>query len=202
MADDSEAWVVGEVNAKLGLTTRLDIQLIVAAYASVKETAGADRVSGGPTAVTLRAKFNLWGNELETGGTACAVMPFVRIPTGSTVSSDHVEAGLIATTLWSVRERLSVAGMVEAGALHVDDAYRAVVGHTLVAGIDLPGPLGTYLEYIGSVGLYRQTDYEATFSTGAITAIGYDTSLDVGLRLGITNNVPDYRLFGGFSVRI
>jgi len=79
---DVDAFSVAPMNLKVGLTNRIDFQLLLETYNWVRTE---DRIDGDVTHsrgfgdVTLRLKTNLWGN--DGGGSAFAVMPFVKLPT-------------------------------------------------------------------------------------------------------------------------
>ena len=50
-------------------------------------------IAEGFSDVTLRLKWNLWGN--DEGSTAFAIFPYVKIPSGTDVSNDKWEGGVI-----------------------------------------------------------------------------------------------------------
>src|SRR5688572_26356852 len=65
----SESWSFLNTNFKLGLTNNIDLQIVAPIYTHVR------RGPEGFGDLTLRMKWNLWGN--DGGPTALALMPFV-----------------------------------------------------------------------------------------------------------------------------
>ncbi len=116
--------------------------------------------------VTARLKINIWGN--DGGETAFGIMPFIKIPTHTTLSNNQVEGGLILSHGWDVAETWGLGFMLEVGSVY-DDAtgdYETEWVHTAVLGVDLLSRLGAYFEYIGTATTASGHPYQAVFSTG------------------------------------
>ena len=74
-----ESWSWAEANIKYGLNECMDLQLVLAPYVRESVDGGGVRsVAEGFGDMTLRLKWNLWGN--AEGSTAFAVFPYVKIP--------------------------------------------------------------------------------------------------------------------------
>ena len=91
--------------------------------------------------VTVRMKWNLWGN--DGGDTAFALFPFVKIPTGAGLGSDSWEGGLILPFGTTLDNGLSLGLMaeidvVEDGGGNHDFEFL----HSAVIGFDLTEELG------------------------------------------------------------
>jgi hypothetical protein len=78
-------------NLKLGLTEKLDIQFVVATFVSKKtKEINSDKIihkASGFDDITLRLKYNIWGN--EGGKTALGALPYVSFPTSTIDDNDH-----------------------------------------------------------------------------------------------------------------
>lgn len=102
--------------------------------------------------MTVRFKMNFGGNDPMFGeDTAFGIMPFVKIPTGTALSNNHTEGGLILMYGWDFTEGWDLGFMLE-----------------LDAG-------------------YHETDD--------------DTSLDIGIRVGLNRAAEDFGAFSGFTWR-
>lgn len=193
-----EAWAVGETNIKFGLTTSTDIQFVIVPYANEREETpeGIDRDEGLGD-IEVRLKWNLWGN--DKGDTALALLPFVKIPTGTEVSNDQWEGGLIVPFAWDICERLSLGLQVEVDRVYEEGAgHFWAFGHTAVLGTPVTDRLGVYVEYAG---IASERPYEAFFSTGLTYRISENFMLDVGALAGLNSHSDDINVFQGFTWR-
>lgn len=194
-----EAWTWGETNLKYGLNDSMDLQLVIAPY--VHETTrdcGQKEVNEGFGDLTLRLKWNMWGN--DEGDTAFAVFPYVKIPTGTDVSNDKWEGGIIFP--WAMNLSESVGIGIQAEFAHVwdeeDRDYDIDFLHTAVVGLDVTDQMGVYLEYLGVAG---DRAYEAYASGGVTWAFSDLFQWDAGLVLGINDDAEDLNTFTGFTVK-
>lgn len=201
-----------DTNIKVGLTNHVDVQFVLAAH-----TIERMRSNGGPTEtrdgfadVTLRLKVNLWGNDDGDGrtppgleGTALAIMPFITIPTGSEISGDHVEAGLIVPFSFPLADRIGVGLMAELDLIHDDDDgnYDLAFVHTAVLGFELTESVGAFVEYVGIVSSDAGQPYVAFISTGLTLALSDDVMLDAGIRAGLNDAAEDFGIFTGLTLR-
>ena len=210
------AWTIMDTNVKLGITNNMDLQFVFGAYGR-EET----HIAGGPDErlegfgdMTIRWKTNLWGNDApgtpgtpRTDGflekTAFGVMPFVTIPTGTELSVDEPEGGLITVLSYDVTEHIGLAFMAEFDAVHdgADDRYHTDFIHTATCGFDIVGPLGAFVEYIGITRCDERFEYQALFSSGLTYSINADVLLDVGARIGLTDAAEDIAVFTGITWR-
>ena len=85
------------VNLKVGLTSKIDLQTVFSTYTVERDT---DRIAGtheklsGFGDITSRLKINFWGN--DGGKTAFGLMPFIKWPTNQHHLGNHsIEGGLI-----------------------------------------------------------------------------------------------------------
>jgi hypothetical protein len=198
----TEAWTIADTNLKLGLTHNMDLQFVFAAYSEeTLRRPGPDRTRHGFSDLTLRWKINLWGN--DGGATAFGVMPFITIPTGTELSTDRVEGGLIVPFGWDVTESITVGLMAEIDAVYDDEdrGYDAEFVHTATCGFDIAGPLGGFVEYAGILSSDPDTSYQALFVTGLTYAVSGDLVLDTGVRIGLNDAAEDLGVFAGMTLR-
>ncbi len=186
-----DTYTVMATNLKVGLTDRIDLQTVFDAY--TWEEAGAEGFSD----VTLRLKYNVWGN--DGGKTAFALFPFVKIPTDTAISNGEVEGGLILPFSTDLTDGVGLGLMAEFDAVHdgIDD-YDLEFVHSAVLGFDVTDRLGVFTEYVGVAG---PGDYEAYFSAGATFSVTDDLVFDAGAQVGLNDAAEDLGLFGGFTKR-
>jgi hypothetical protein len=189
-----EAWAFGEANLKLGLTTRMDFQIVAPLY--THERGGAQGFGD----LTFRLKVNFWGN--DGGPTAFGVMPFLKLPTAADgLGNDRVEGGLIlpfAAELpagWDFGTMLEVDWLAdEAGSgYHADVIASVTFGHSIAGG------LSGYLEFVSV--LSEESDWAASFDCGLTYAFTRDIQLDAGINVGLTRAAGDLNPFLGLSIR-
>ncbi len=136
-------------NLKVGLTDRIDLQTVFDTYTWEDPVTGAG--AEGFSDVTLRLKYNLWGN--DGGPTAMAIFPYVKIPTGTALSNGVTEGGLMLPFSTGLTDTISLDMMAQIDA--VDDGaggYDAQLLHSAVLGFDLTESLALYTEYFGITG--------------------------------------------------
>lgn len=186
-----DTYTVMATNIKVGLTDRIDLQTVFDAY--TREAGGAEGFSD----VTLRLKYNVWGN--DGGRTAFALFPFVKIPTDTAIGNGEVEGGLILPLSIDLTDGIGLGLMAEFDAVH-DGAndYDLEFVHSAVLGFDVTERLGVFTEYVGVSG---PGDYEAYFSAGTTFSITEDLVLDAGVQVGLNDAAEDIGVFGGFTKR-
>lgn len=196
-------WSVFDTNLKIGLLNNVDLQIVTNAYSRERTDPDVDSTETleGFGDVQIRTKVNLWGN--DGGKTAFGIMPFVKIPTGTELSNDRVEGGLIAMFGWDVAERWGLGFMAEVDVVYdaADDDYDTEFVHTAVLGLDVVGPLGAYVEYAGVVSSDTDMDYQAIFSVGLTLALTENLVLDAGTQIGLTSAADDVTVFTGVTIR-
>lgn len=198
----TEAWTVADTNLKLGLTNNMDIQFVFGAYGEESSHGpGRDSRLRGFSDLTVRWKINLWGN--DTGTTALGVMPFITIPTGTELSTDEAEGGLIVPFGFEVGDGIGVGLMAEIDAVYddEDDNYDAEFVHTATAGFAVVDPLSAFVEYVGVLSSDPDTEYQAFFNSGLVYAVSADLLLDAGVRIGLNSAAEDIGVFAGMTFR-
>ena len=205
--DDSrvDAVAVAPVNLKVGLTNRVDFQVVLETWNYVRTK---DRPSGRVTRqrgfgdVTLRLKTNLWGN--DGGSSAFAAMPFVKLPTNQDdLGNDAVEGGMILPVAVELPWGWGVGGIAVFGASEDEDGdgYHPEFIQTLAFGHDIAGALAGYAEFFSLTSTERDSHWQATVDFGLTYALTQDVQLDGGVNVGVTRAANDVNPFLGLSVR-
>lgn len=182
-------------NLKVGITDRVDLQTVFDAYTWENPAGGGGAEGFGD--VTLRLKYNVWGN--DGGQTAFALFPFIKIPTGTDLSNGEVEGGLILPFSLDLAEGIGLGLMAEFDAVHDGaNGYGLEFVHSAVLGFDVAERVGVFTEYVGIAG---PGPYQAHFSTGATLAIDENLVLDAGAQVGLNAAAEDIGVFAGFTRR-
>jgi len=190
-------------NVKMGLLPSLDLQAGTAGarIESAAEAVGADETSSGLTDLEIRLKWNLWGN--DAGGTAMALMPFVRLPTGSLeVTGGATEGGLIVPFAVALPAEVGLGLMLEADRLQDADAS----GHhtewlmTATLGREVTGPLGAFVEFTSGLRPRGVGDWVGTIDAGLTYGLT-NVQLDAGVLLGVSEEADGATFFTGISFR-
>ncbi len=196
-----EGWSFAVTNLKVGLTNRIDVQLVVETYRSEEtEVAGSESTVDGFGDLVLRGKFNLWGN--DEGETAFALLPFVKFPTAEEgLGNDHVEGGIALPFAADLPHGFGFGAQLVVEALRndADTGYDAGLGASATVNHALVGPLSGFAEIAASGP--ADAPWEVTFDTGLTYGIGEDGQLDVGVFVGLNRAAPDLVLFAGISWR-
>ena len=195
-----------DINAKAGLMPSVDLQIGAGTArhtgASAGPIPGADESASGVTDLSIRLKWNLWGN--DAGNTALALMPFLKLPTGSSeLTNGAVEGGLIVPLAISLPGELGLGLMVEADWLEDSDASgrHAEWLTTATLGRDVTGRLGAYVELTAGQRPKREGDWVGTFDAGVTYGATANLQLDAGVLLGISEDADGATLFTGLSLR-
>ncbi|QQS07888.1 MAG: transporter [Phycisphaerales bacterium] len=188
---------------KAGLTPSIDFQVGLTPYTSQRSESGTSRetVDGfGDTIV--RVKINLHGN--DTGESALAIMPFIKIPTASDgLGNDDLEAGIIVPAAFELAHGFNLGAMLEFDVVRneADDAYTLDLVHTATIARGLTDTLGLFVEYAGAADTSGESSYRASLNTGMTLGISPDIQLDAGVRIGLTGAAEDLGIFAGMAWR-
>lgn len=191
-----DAYTLMSTNFKVGLTNTTDLQFVFDTYSWEDPATGSGAEGIGD--IQLRLKYNLWGN--DGGDSALALFPVVKIPTGTALSNDEWEGGLIVPFSTSLCDRVGLGLMAEFDAVYDGDTRSHVFEflHSAVLGIDLTERLGTFVEYIGITG---DTPYQAYGAGGFTFSVSDDLVLDCGAQVGMNNPAEELGVFAGFTRR-
>lgn len=195
---------VAPLNLKLGLTHRLDLQLMVDPYVESRTDdlrGGRRETVSGFGDVTTRLKFNVWGN--DGGTTAFALMPFVKWPlSASEVRNGETEGGIIAILGYSLPAGWSSAVMTEVDWVSDGTGGRDVEWlNSITFSREIAGNLGGYIEFVAVVGDAPGFRWQGQVDAGLTYGLSDNVQLDAGCNFGITRSAPDYQPFVGVSRR-
>ncbi len=194
----TETWGVAESNIKYGLSDVMDLQLVFTPYVreTVRTAGGAKSTVEDFSDLTIRLKYNLWGN--DEGTTAFGLMPVVKVPTQTAVSNGRWEGGLIAPFSWRAGERwgLGLQGQLDRVYDEDDGDMDWEFSHTVVLGFDVTERFGFYIEYLGIAG---DRPYDSIFSGGVTYGLSEFVQLDAGTLIGLNEEAEDTTLFTGIS---
>ena len=201
---EEEVFTYGAMNVKFGLLNNVDLQIVFDSYTEVKteDTAtGITDTVDGFSDIQARLKVNLWGN--DGGKTALAFFPFVKIPTGTALSNNKVEGGLIMPFSLELNETMSLGLMPEVDFVRqeIGDGYDAEFVHTAVFGFDITETIGAFVEYVGVAGSATEFDYQASAVVGVTYSPSDNLQFDTGIRLGVNDAAEDFGTFVGVSTR-
>ena len=196
----NQAWSFGLMNFKVGVTHNTDLQVIFDTYTQERSTTDevTDKLSGFSD-VTLRFKMNMWGN--DEGTTALALMPYVKIPTGTRLSNNEWEGGLIVPMAVAINDTVNLGLMAEMDLVSDPNTggYDIEWMQTATVGISLTERLGMYVELVGVAG--ASTDFRALLDGGLTFAVTDNLVFDAGVRIGLNRAAEDIGVFSGMSFR-
>lgn len=188
-------------NFKLGITENMDIQLVVPTYVTttVKDVANnrvIDKTSGFDD-LTLRVKYNLWGN--AGGNTAFAILPYITLPTSS-FQDNGIQGGVVLPFALKLSEKLNLGTQVGVGVVKEEDNRRYTEFlYSLTFGRSIFKQLDCFVEGAAIYNSYQKnTDTYA--NGGLIFSVTNNFNIDAGLNYGL-NKQADKVYFVGFSLR-
>lgn len=187
-------------NLKLGLTQNIDIQLVVGSYVNTYEKDINDNKTYNSSSfgdLTLRLKYNLWGN--DSGKTGFAMMPYVNFPTSK--DNQDMEAGIVFPFSVALGSDFSFGTQAQFDLLKSQSSsgYHAGILQSFVLGKELTKSLEAFAES------YYNFDFEnKQFKVSVNGGLGYlltpNLKVDAGFNLNVTKNT-DKVYFIGFSFR-
>ena len=193
------------VNLKMGITDRLDLQLVLMPYQRVvsRMNGAPETVSSGFGDVELRTKINFWGN--NGGTTAAGIMPFLRFPGGTGGERvGRLEGGLILPFAASLPAGFGVGTMAEFDFNRnaANDGYGVDFVHSIALSHAVGTPaLSAYLEYAGVSPVATGSAYSAFVNTGALLMLARNLQVDAGISVGLPRSGRESTVFSGISGR-
>jgi len=201
----TESLAIAPMNLKLGLGNRVDLQLVLQTYNSVRiddRRGGEVEKHRGFGDVIGRMKFNLWGN--DGGRTALAVMPYVKLPTHQDgLGTRAVEGGLILPLAAELGYGFGLGIMTQFDCLRDETGggHHAEFVNTLTLSHDIAGKLGGYVEFFSAVSAEKDAPWMGTLDLGFTYGLTADIQLDAGINIGVTRSAEDWNPFLGLSWR-
>ena len=179
----------------------MDLQLVFPIYVSnsIREISTRKIISksGGFDDITIRMKYNIWGN--KGGRTALSILPFLSFPTSS-FSRNGIQGGIIFPFASKIREGLDFGSQAGINIVKQEDnkytfelLYTATFGKSLFTKVDgFAEAFTTYSSYTNIADLY--------VDGGIIYSISKNLNIDAGVNIGL-NKGSDKIYFLGFSFR-
>ncbi len=202
-AETTDTLLLAFSNVKLGLLNNTDLQIVFAPYVrdETRPDAGPMTVNEGFSDVVVRVKVNFWGN--DEGDTALGILPFIKIPTGTSVSNGHVAAGIALPFGWDINEKVGLGVMPELDLVYNETTGTHDIGllFSTVLGFEIYGPVAGYVEYVGIMLFNGADDYESLLSFGGTYEITPNAVLDAGARVGLNRRANDLAVFAGITLR-
>jgi hypothetical protein len=187
-------------NLKLGLSKNIDLQLVVGSYVNTYESdteGNKSNISNGIGDLTMRLKYNLWGN--DNGKTAFAMMPYINFPTSK--DNSYTEAGIVFPFSADLGKDFSFGTQVQFDILksELKSGYHGSILQSATIGKELTESLETFIEsyYVYD---FEQKNAEVSLNGGLGYSLTPNLKFDAGFNLGLTKNT-DKVYFIGFSFR-
>jgi hypothetical protein len=188
-------------NLKLGLTEKMDLQLVVPTYVSTTtRDANTNKIinkTSGIDDLTLRLKYNIWGN--ADGKTALSVLPFISLPTSS-FADNKVQGGLTFPFALKINEEWNFGSQASFSVVNEeDDKYHTEYLYSFTFGKKLTKQLSGFVESYVNYSAY--TKIADTYANGGlIFSVTDNFNIDAGVNYGL-NSTADKLFFVGFSFR-
>ncbi|MEO6246120.1 MAG: transporter [Opitutaceae bacterium] len=194
-------WGLAPFNIRLGLRQDFEVGVFVAPYVRQTETprGGPREKHAGFGDLTLRAKFNFWGN--DGGESAGGLILDLKLPTARRALGNGAVEGAVSLPLaFELPAGWELGLMTKADLRHRDGGgMRAVWVNTATVGHDLWSKnFGGYLELTSQAG---EGAHVATFNFGVTWKVNPNLQFDCGAELGVTRTADDARFFAGVSRR-
>lgn len=192
------------LNFKYGLSDHADLQ-VIGEHLRVDST-GADAVTGLGD-LTVRLKYNLWGQGPGDQPTAFALMPYITLPTHretfDSLLGDDPAFGLIAPLGFSLPNGWSSTVMAQLDIFRndEDDAWTSQLLLSMTACHAITADLAGFVELVSISRAESDATSEAYCDFGLTHALSDLIQLDAGANLGLTRDSEDLRVFTGFSTK-
>ncbi len=186
-------------NLKLGVTNSLDMQFVVVTFStlSIKKPGNIEKVSNFGSELTIRAKQNLWGNDM--GRTAFAILPFVNIPI---TSSDKFSGGIIFPFGMSLSKGWTLGTQIETDLVYNHDLNN--YGLEILFSVTTSHSINENFDFFIEGFATRNIDikiYEYFLNSGLVYKLTKNINIDCGTYLGI-KHISSKTYFVGLSFRI
>jgi hypothetical protein len=194
------------LNLKYGLTDRVDLQ-VIGEHLRVSST-DSDAVSGFGD-LTVRLKYNCWGQGPGDQPTAFALMPYVTLPTHGEkfdpLLGNDPSFGLIAPLGFGLPNGWSSTVMAQLDVIRnrADDGWTSQLLLSMTAGHAITADTAGFVELVSISRAERDETSEAYCDFGLTHMLDMHDriQLDVGANVGLTRDSEDLRIFTGFSMK-
>jgi hypothetical protein len=179
---------------KYGALDDLDLQIGADLFAWEREDTrdtGERDTRQGFGDLTLRAKYNLWGN--DGGETAVSVMPFMILPTSTCGTSDPgVRGGLMIPTAWEPAGGWVIEWTPTFAAVRNSPAgYAFEFASLLVLNHEIIDSMSAFVEFGSSITSARGDPWVGVVGPGLTIAVDENTVIEPAVHLGVTRSAED-----------
>ncbi len=200
----TDTWNIAPFNFKIGLSNHTDLQLVFEDLLRVRTQAptGPSPTQLGVGDLTARLKVNLWGD--DAGGTALALLPFVKFPTNSGgLGNGSVEGGVIVPLSVKLPAGWELGLETAASLLRHPDrrGYHGDFIGSVTCDHAIFGRLNGYLEFFGEISAEHAAGWIGTVDGGLEYALSGNVQLDCGCNVGVTRAADAANPFTGITVR-
>jgi hypothetical protein len=201
----TDSYELGTTNLRVGVTDRMEFDLVWQPY-GIADPRGGGVTQRGIGSVTLRAKYNLWGNDgpSKPGDTALALLPYVTIPTDRSngISDSEASFGLIVPVALELGGGFGLGLNAAANFTRESSAapYDAAILTSASLGYEWNDTLASYAEVVWEFSRGGQGD-AVTLDTGLTIALAKNWQFDMGVNIGATRAADPIQPFIGLSAR-
>ena len=152
--------------------------------------------------VTLRSKYNLWGN--DGGSSAFGLVGFAKLPTNQNgIGNDHVEGGIGFPLSLELPKGWWLGLTPEFHIYHdaIGSGYHLNFASTVFLWHKIAGNLSGYIESANWVSAEKGSPWISTLDLGLTYVWGKRVQLDAGVYIGMTRAANDVAPFLGVSLR-
>lgn len=188
------------INAKVGVTQRIDVQVLFSPWLRVEEEIPGNNsvfseTGTGPAG--LRVKFNVFGNDSE--GAAFALLPFAFVPTRGDSIFDHVTWGMVTPLSIPLGDNAAFSAMLGYTRIDNEDSW---VTASASLGSAIAGDFAGFVElYVSRNSFDNDAIDDATIDAGITYAPSENWQFDTGIYRGLASETEDWRVFLGASAR-
>jgi hypothetical protein len=205
----SDAWSLGQFNARVGILDNLEFNAIVTAYDFLDShdfsTGQTTRANGfGDTVVG--GKFNFWGNEMgdTLWANSLGIQPQVKLPTaGQNLGNGHAEGQLNVPFLMNLPAGVHL-GLMTAPALERNTSntgYSAGWINSICVDRVFWERYDFFAEYASNVTDQPHRQAQGSVDLGVIYSLSPNVSLDTAVNIGTNRATPAVEWAAGISFR-
>lgn len=198
----TQIWAFNTMNLKVGLTNRMDFQVIVPTYNTLS-ISHAPWGYHGYSDTYLRLKYNVFGN--EGGAIAFGVMPYIKIPTAEDgLGNKRTDGGIIFPFSLSLPENWTSGFMFVYSKARNDanENYHSELISSWTLHHPIPVRMDGFVEIFSRSSNESGSSWVATFDVGFVYPLASNVKVDSGIYFGLTPAADDYSPFVGLSFRL
>jgi hypothetical protein len=205
----SDDFNFGEVNARVGVTDHIEVNVLVDPLDVVRNTdftAGVSQRQSGVGDVIVGGKINLIGAESidDPWTVSLAVQPEFKFPSARrNIGNGHAEASLGVPLAVNLPDGFHFSFQTTPGWERNDTNTGDRLGWQNAVSVDrnvIPN-LDLYVEYWSHLSTARHQIAQQTIDVGVLYTVNSSLQIDTGLFLGLNRATPSLEWTAGFSVR-